>query len=396
MEGWILKNLLYYQDAMQKEFTANILKTGVEDARSYIVLDNTAFYPTGGGQPHDTGWINDIEIIDVEKVGDEIRHYTQADISTISGEIIGKLNWKRRFDHMQQHTGQHILTAAFVELYDIPTTSFHLGSELVTIDLNVTELTEQQLEAVENRANAIILENRPIETKWVTKEELAQYSLRKDVKVDEDIRLVIIPDYDYNGCGGTHPTATGQVGMLKILTTEKMKQQIRVHFVCGHRVRTQLAMRKQVLTDVARQLSVPEEHAAEALRKFVQTTKAVEKNLSEAQDTLLEYEAKDLAKEQIAAAHFENRSIQQLQKLARFITQENPTAVALLVADNLDKIQFVAARGSEQTHSMKDISAVALPLIKGKGGGNDALVQGGGEKITTPEALLEAMKAVLV
>lgn len=394
--GMDLKNLLYYQDAMQKEFTANILKTGVEDARSYIVLDNTAFYPTGGGQPHDTGWINDIEIIDVEKVGDEIRHYTQADISTISGEIIGKLNWKRRFDHMQQHTGQHILTAAFVELYDIPTTSFHLGSELVTIDLNVTELTEQQLEAVENRANAIILENRPIETKWVTKEELAQYSLRKDVKVDEDIRLVIIPDYDYNGCGGTHPTATGQVGMLKILTTEKMKQQIRVHFVCGHRVRTQLAMRKQVLTDVARQLSVPEEHAAEALRKFVQTTKAVEKNLTEAQDTLLEYEAKDLAKEQIAAAHFENRSIQQLQKLARFITQENPTAVALLVADNLDKIQFVAARGSEQTHSMKDISAVALPLIKGKGGGNDALVQGGGEKITTPEALLEAMKAVLV
>ncbi len=394
--GMDLKNLLYYQDAMQKEFTANILKTGVEDARSYIVLDNTAFYPTGGGQPHDTGWINDIEIIDVEKVGDEIRHYTQADISTISGEIIGKLNWKRRFDHMQQHTGQHILTAAFVELYDIPTTSFHLGSELVTIDLNVTELTEQQLEAVENRANAIILENRPIETKWVTKEELAQYSLRKDVKVDEDIRLVIIPDYDYNGCGGTHPTATGQVGMLKILTTEKMKQQVRVHFVCGHRVRTQLAMRKQVLTDVARQLSVPEEHAAEVLRKFVQTTKAVEKNLTEAQDTLLEYEAKDLAKEQIAAAHFENRSIQQLQKLARFITQENPTAVALLVADNLDKIQFVAARGSEQTHSMKDISAVALPLIKGKGGGNDALVQGGGEKITTPEALLEAMKAVLV
>ena len=120
------------------------------------------------------------------------------------------------------------------------------------------------------------------------------------------------------------------------------------------------------------------------------------KNLTEAQDTLLEYEAKDLAKEQIAAAHFVNRSIQQLQKLARFITQENPTAVALLVADNLDKIQFVAARGSEQTHSMKDISAVALPLIKGKGGGNDALVQGGGEKITTPEALLEAMKAVLV
>src|SRR5690606_38789375 len=123
-------------------------------------------------------------------------HYTPADVSNISGEISGKLHWSRRFDHMQQHAGQHILTAAFVELYDMATVSFHLGTELVTIDLNVGEVSEDQLAAAEKRANEIILENRPIETKWVTKEELTQYNLRKDVKVDEDIRLVIIPDYD--------------------------------------------------------------------------------------------------------------------------------------------------------------------------------------------------------
>ena len=390
-----MRNLFYYQDAMMKEFKANVVKTGTENDRSYIVLDNTAFYPTGGGQPHDTGWIDSFEIIDVEKVDEEIRHYTYADVSNISEEISGKLNWTRRFDHMQQHTGQHILTAAFVELFDMATTSFHLGTDLVTIDLNVADITEKQLEAVENRANEIILENRPIETKWVTKDELAQYHLRKDVKVDEDIRLVIIPDYDYNGCGGTHPTSTGQVGLLKILATEKMKQQIRVHFVCGNRVRTQLAMRKHVLSGVSRQLSVPEEQAAEALRKFVQMAKATEKNLSEAQDALLEFEARDLAKQSIVTASFENRSIQQLQKLARFITQQNPLAIALLVAINDDKIQFVAARGSEQTKSMKEISVVALPLINGKGGGSDALVQGGGEKLISAQNLLEAMKAVV-
>lgn len=391
-----MRNLFYYQDAMMKEFTANVVKTGTENDRSYIVLDNTAFYPTGGGQPHDTGWIDSFEIVDVETVDGEIRHYTYADVSNISEEILGKLNWTRRFDHMQQHTGQHILTAAFVELFDMATTSFHLGTELVTIDLNIADITEKQLEAVENRANEIILENRPIEAKWVTKSELSQYNLRKDVKVDEDIRLVIIPDYDYNGCGGTHPTSTGQVGMLKILATEKMKKQIRVHFVCGNRVRTQLAMRKHVLSDVARQLSVPEEQAAEALRKFVEVAKVTEKSLSEAQDALLEFEARELAKQSFVATSFENRSIQQLQKLARFITQQNPMAIALLVANNEDKIQFVAARGSEQTKSMKDISAIALPLINGKGGGSDALVQGGGEKIVTAESLLEALKAVLV
>lgn len=375
-----------------KEFTAQVVKTGKDDTGNFIVLNNTAFYPTGGGQPHDTGWINELEIIDVEKIDEEIRHYTAADVSNISGEISGKLHWSRRFDHMQQHAGQHILTAAFVELFDMATVSFHLGTELVTIDLNVGEVSEDQLAAVEKRANEIIWENRPIETKWVTKEELAQYNLRKDVKVDEDIRLVIIPDYDYNGCGGTHPTSTGQVGLLKILATEKMKKQIRVHFVCGNRVLQQLAMRKQVLSDVARQLSAPEDEAADALRKFAKTAKQTEKNLTEAQDALLEFEAKELANETVAAATFENRSIQSLQKLARFITQQNGEAIALLVANNEDKLQFVAARGSEQTKSMKDISATALPLINGKGGGNDALVQGGGEKTISAEALIEAMK----
>lgn len=390
-----MKNLFYYEDAMMKEFTAQVVKTGKDEKGNFIVLDNTAFYPTGGGQPHDTGWINELEIIDVEKIDEEIRHYTAADVSNISGEISGKLHWSRRFDHMQQHAGQHILTAAFVELYDMATVSFHLGTELVTIDLSVGEVSEDQLAAVEKRANDIILENRPIETKWVTKEELAQYKLRKDVKVDEDIRLVIIPDYDYNGCGGTHPSSTGQVGLLKILATEKMKKQIRVHFVCGNRVLQQLAMRKQVLSDVARQLSAPEEEAADALRKFAKTAKQTEKNLTEAQDALLEFEAKELANETVAAATFENRSIQSLQKLARFITQQNGEAIALLVANNEDKLQFVAARGSEQTKSMKDISTAALPLINGKGGGNDALVQGGGEKNVSAEALIEAMKEAI-
>lgn len=390
-----MKELFYYEDAMMKEFTAQIVKTGSEDTRNFIVLDNTAFYPTGGGQPHDTGWINDMEITDVEKVDDEIRHYTAGNLSDISGEIKGKLNWARRFDHMQQHAGQHILTAAFVELFDLATVSFHLGTELVTIDLNISEISEEQLAAVEKRANEIILENRPIETKWVTKDELAQYNLRKDVKVDDDIRLVIIPDYDYNGCGGTHPTSTGQIGLLKILATEKMKQQIRVHFVCGNRVLQQLAMRKHVLSDVARQLSAPEEEAAEALRKFIKTAKNTEKSLADTQDALLEFEAQALAGEKIAAAAFENRSIQSLQKLARFITQQNDEAVALLVANNEDKLQFVAARGNQQTQSMKEISAAVLPLMNGKGGGNDALVQGGGEKTVSAEALLDAMKKAI-
>ena len=391
-----MKELFYYQDSMMKEFTADVVTTGTDENGAYVVLSNTAFYPTGGGQPNDTGWLNGIEVVNVEKVDEEIRHYIKEDVA-INGAVEGKLNWVRRFDHMQQHTGQHILTAAFVELFDYQTVSFHLGSELVAIDLNIAEVTAQQLAEAEKRANDIVLENRPIETMWVTKDELAQYNLRKDVTVDEDIRLVIIPDYDYNGCGGTHPTSTGQVQMIKIMEIEKMKSNIRVHFVCGDRVREQLAMRKNVLTDVARQLSVPEKDASAALAKLMTTAKQTEKALAEARDALLGYEAKELAHtgEAVVGRVFENRTIQELQKLARFITTENADVTALLVANNEDKLQFVAARGANVELSMKSVSAAALPIINGKGGGNDALVQGGGEKIVAPAALLEAMQNAL-
>lgn len=241
-----MKELLYYQDVMLQEFDATIIGKGTDESgRHYVVLSNTAFYPTGGGQPHDTGTLNALEVIDVEKVDDEIRHYIQGDLSTLDGVVHGKLNWPRRFDHMQQHAGQHILTAAFVELFNAQTVSFHLGSEQVTIDLAVDTISEQQLAAAEARANDIILENRPIQTIWVTEQELGNYNLRKEVAMTGDIRLVIIPNFDYNGCGGTHPTSTGQVSTIKILGTEKMKGNVRVSFVCGQRVLTELGMRKK-------------------------------------------------------------------------------------------------------------------------------------------------------
>ncbi|WP_042470215.1 serine-tRNA(Ala) deacylase AlaX [Bacillus ndiopicus] len=390
-----MENLLYYVDSTIQEFSAQVLHIG-NDGRDYVVLSNTAFYPTGGGQPHDTGWLDDVEVNDVEKVDGEIRHYINGQLSL--GEVTGKLNWQRRFDHMQQHTGQHILTAAFVELFDYATTSFHLGAGLVSIDIDTEEISQEQLQQAEARANEIILENRPIETKWVTKNELEQYNLRKDVAVDEDIRLVIIPDYDYNGCGGTHPTSTGQVSMLKIMSTEKMKKQIRVYFVCGVRVLQELAMRKAVLTDVARQLSVPEEQSAIALKKIMDSAKVTDRNLAEAQEALLQYEAQELladAQQHVVAAQFENRPIQTLQKLGRCITQQDAEVIALLVASNDDKLQFVAARGQNVTVSMKNLAAATLSIVNGKGGGSDALAQGGGEKLVTTSELLEYMVKTL-
>ena len=396
---FLMKDLFYYQDPMMQQFKADVLRTGLDETGPYIVLSNTAFYPTGGGQPHDIGRINDLRVINVEKVEDDIRHYVEGDIKALEGEVTGHIDWERRFDHMQQHCGQHILTAAFVELFDFPTVSFHLGMGLVTIDIAAAQITDEQLAQAEKRANEIVLENRPIETKWVTNEELAHYPLRKDISVDEDIRLVIIPDYDYNGCGGIHPTSTGQVSSIKIMSTEKMKKNTRVSFVCGNRVLSQLAMRKSVLSDVARQLSVPEESAGDALRKVFHDIKETEKNLEEAQNQLLRYEAMELIAASrasgIVAASFKNRTVQALQKLGREVISLMSEGICLLAAENEDKIQFIAARGNQVDKSMKEISGSILPLINGKGGGNDAFVQGGGERLLSAEDLLGEMRKLV-
>ena len=209
-------------------------------------------------------------------------------------EVEGLIDWERRFDHMQQHAGQHILTAAFVELFGFPTISFHLGKGIVSIDLDVEDVSQEQLDAVESLANNILLENRPIETKWITEDELADHSLRKQVSVTDEIRLVIIPNYDTNGCGGIHPNSTGQVRMIKILSTEKQKRKVRVHFVCGGRVLQQLHQKNYELAATSKLLSVPEDGVSIAAQKLLETNYLLEKSLNEVNEKLLIYEAKDL------------------------------------------------------------------------------------------------------
>ncbi|WP_342514043.1 DHHA1 domain-containing protein [Sporosarcina sp. FSL K6-1522] len=394
----MLKDRLYYVDPYCKTFTTHISKaTQDADGQPYVVLDNTAFYPEGGGQPSDLGTLNGIPVLHVEDVDGEIRHTMAASVDN-TDEIVGSIDWERRFDHMQQHAGQHILSAAFVELYDFPTISFHLGKELVSIDLDVEEVSPEQLDAVERLANAMILENRPIETKWITEDELGQYALRKQLTVTDEIRLVIIPNFDDNGCGGTHPSSTGQVRALKILSTEKQKRKIRVHFVCGERVLQQLHQKNYALTETSRLLSAPGNGVAEAAQKLLKTNHSLEKSLEEAQEALLAFEAKALLNTQqqnIVKAVFAGRTVQQLQKLAKLLVTEQASVIALLVADTDDCLQFVAARGASVEMSMKQISAIVLPLINGKGGGNDAFVQGGGEKTLATADLLLAMEDTL-
>jgi alanyl-tRNA synthetase len=391
-----MENKLYYQNAYIKSFKSKVLKQTINvTGTSYVVLEKTAFYPTGGGQPNDMGTIDGIGVINVEEMDGEVRHYLAHPLKDVSGEVYGELDWKRRFDHMQQHAGQHILSAAFESLFGYKTVSFHLGKEILTIDLEIEQLSDQEALEAEALANQIVLENRLIETKWVTKEELPQYKLRKVLSVTENIRLVIIPDFDYNGCGGTHPSNTSQVRAIKILDWERQKKKTRLQFICGDRVLEQLHQKQKTLLELTKLLNTPEQEMGEAVRRLIETEKELEKSLTVANEALLLLEAKDVQQEAAGRATigklYKNRTIQELQKLARLIINEKQELTFLGVAENGDRLQVVCAKGTAASGNMKKVITEILPEIKGKGGGNELFAQGGGEAVISGEKLLQKL-----
>jgi alanyl-tRNA synthetase len=387
-------NKIYYQDPYIKSFTAQIHTKGKdENGNNYIVLDQTAFYPTGGGQPHDVGTIENMKVINVEEVEGEIRHYLEREFDHMSVSVNGVIDWDRRFDHMQQHAGQHILSAAFENLFEYKTGGFHLGNEILTIDLETERLSELEVEKAEQLANEIILENRIIEAKWVTEEELSRYPLRKATKVKDNIRLVIIPDFDYNGCGGTHPKATGEVQAIKILEWEKQKKKTRVQFVCGNRVIKQLNQKNKVLIELTKLLNSPEKDMPKSVIRLLENGKNIEKELEQTLEKVLYFEARSLLEhsqeKSIVGEVFQNRTIQELQKLARIILTEDENAIVLFVSQNENMLQLVCARDSAEAISMKKVIGNALLMIKGKGGGSDSFAQGGGEALISADEMLQ-------
>jgi alanyl-tRNA synthetase len=276
---------LYYNDSFLIEFDATVLSCVKDEPRTIdksrlkdepvtdhsdrwrVVLDRTAFYPTSGGQPHDTGTLGDarvIEVLDSEPGADgkaDVLHFTDRALKP--GPVHGKIDWERRFDHIQQHTGQHLLSAAFIELFKMPTVSFHLGREISTIDIAGSNVDAKQLEAAEHRTNEIIFDDRAVNIHYGTAEELAAAGVRKQVDRDGVLRAIEIEGFDRQPCGGTHVARTGQIGMILLRRLEKVKQNWRVEFVCGSRASRAAREDAASLGEAARLLScAPGEVAA--------------------------------------------------------------------------------------------------------------------------------------
>ncbi|ABF43033.1 Threonyl/alanyl tRNA synthetase, SAD [Candidatus Koribacter versatilis Ellin345] len=392
---------LYYNNSFLLNFTAAVLDARVEDGRAIVVLDRTAFYPTSGGQIFDTGWMElekDARKLRVSEVGETeegvIQHYVDtSDVETLKdGRVRGFIDVERRRDHMQQHTGQHVLSSAFESLFEMKTVSFHMGAESCTIDLDTKALAPEQVKKAEAVANEVIAEDRPVEIKYATVDEARAMGVRKIPPAErEKLRLIDIKDFDLNACGGTHVRATGQIGGLLIRKIAKEKQGFRVEFVCGGRAVNTARRDFETLTDAATLFSSHIYDVPVQVRKLIEENKAGTKRehklLEEVASLTADVMLAQLGDKKVVRQFYTDRDMTFIKLLAQRLTRQG-SVVALLGCGGTQPA-VIFAQTSGLPNDMGGLMKEALVELGGRGGGNKDMAQGGATDASKIEAVLE-------
>jgi alanyl-tRNA synthetase len=390
---------LYYTDGSLREFDAAVVAADTHDGHAAVVLDRTAFYPTSGGQPFDTGTLNGIRVTDVVERDDHTIAHVIASPIPVGTAVHGVLDWPRRLDHMQQHSGQHILSAAFERLHHARTVGFHLGAEVSTLDLSA-DLSADAVAAAEDEANGIVWADRPVTVRFVTSEEAAQLPLRKEPTREGTLRLIDVADFDLSACGGTHVSSSGQVGAILVLSAERLRGGLRLEFVCGGRaVRRFRALRDAVASSI-RVVSVAPEELAGAFERLQAENKDLRKAVRAAHEELAKYEATALAESAVRAgerrlvvAHVAGRDAGSLKTLAGAIGARPGYDVALFSGEGPMLAVIVRSPGAAL-----DASGVLRKLVErfgGKGGGRGDMAQGGGLTGERSDVLDEAKRLLV-
>ena len=378
---------LYYTDSFLSEFEARVDAVS-NDA---VTLNRSAFYPTSGGQVFDTGWLEADsarmrvkEVVEDEQTGDVLHIVEGRGPALRPGSVVrGLIDAERRLDHMQQHSGQHVLSAAFERLYSFATVSFHMGEESCTIDLATDAVTAKQLEAAEMLANQIIAEDRPVEIRFATPDEARAMGVRKIPPAERDkLRLIDVRDFDLNACGGTHVRSTGQIGGLLVRKTEKVKQGVRVEFVCGLRA-VRIARRDfETLTEAAAVLSTHIWEVPQQVRKSLDEIKVAQKaqhrlleEVAELQAQRMLQTAEERGGRKIAVQFFPDRDLNFIKMLAQKLTKSG-TVVALLACGGAQP-SLVFAQTAGLVNDMGALMKQTVQQLGTRGGGNRDMAQGG-------------------
>ncbi len=391
---------IYYDDAFVREFEAEVLTceehAGNAGKRWRVVLDRTALYPASGGQPDDRGRIGGVEILEIVDEEEEIAHFVDRPVSP--GLVKAEVDWARRFDHMQQHTGQHLLSAVLQKEFGLETVSFHLGEEICTIDLRGVEPAAETLVAGERTTNQIIFEDRPVRVQYATREELQGLGVRKEVEREGILRVIEIEGADLQPCGGTHVARTGQIGMVQLRRCMKIRQDWRLEFLCGERVAIAARADYEMRREIAEKLKCSMEEVSGALGKALVERDASFKSAKARGERLAELEAEKIVRETLAGPH----GVRVVARVMEGVEASFVIMLAPAIAEQEKTVALIARREcghlffGQHPSVGKDMNAIMKKVIGevgGKGGGTKDFARGG---LKEPENAARAIELARV
>lgn len=376
---------LYYEDAYCTRFTAQVAERLTHEEQPAVRLSRSAFYPTSGGQPHDTGRLDGTGVVDVQ-VGTDgaVLHVLAEPLPDGTASVSGEIDWARRYDHMQQHSGQHLLSQVFFRRLGLETVSVHFGDALNTVDLDGPPLSAEEQADIETVANGMVWENRPIRAYWVNDAERDKVPLRRAPAVAGATRIVEIDKFDWSACGGTHVRRTGEIGLIALVRVEKHRGRSRVHFVCGRRALADAARRRGLLAETAGLLDSGVDDVPELVSKQQEALRGAERELKALRDGLVGYQAREMLAEaetaggiRLVAREMADSEPAAVQGLARALIAE-PGVVALLGCARGGKGTVVFARSEDCSVHVGNLLRDTLRGFGGGGGGRPDFAQGGG------------------
>lgn len=395
---------LYYQDSHLIEFDARVIdRTERVSGWTAVTLDRTAFYPTGGGQPSDTGTLNGLRVVEcIDDEEDGVLHVIQGRAPDVGTLVKGRVDWLRRLDHMQQHTGQHILSQSFVKLFKAPTRSFRVLDESCEIDVDLDTPTEEVIERAAELANNVIWENRMITISRATPEEASELPLRKASAREGDLRLIEIEGFDLTPCGGTHAYQTGEVGMIAVRSWERAKGLTRIEFVAGMRALADYRRANKSARAIAGLFSAGRDDIPELAARAIEENKHLHRRVRTLEEIAARVEAEELlsaatmtnGRERIVTKVFDNRDADSLKQLALSLIS-HPSIIALLGSRDSAAARLVFARSPDASGDMSVLMREACAKLDGRGGGRPDLAQGGGKNLERlDEAITQAEQSV--
>lgn len=391
---------LYYTDATTTAFHAQIVEQVEVQGAPAVVLDATYFYPTSGGQPNDLGYLNGVAVTNVVvREGDGAVLHVLAD-PLPPGDVHGQIDWARRFDHMQHHTGQHILSQAFIQVAGAETVGFHISPDSVTIDLDRPQIDAAVAQQVEDRANEVLAENRPVRVLFPNPAEVAALPLRKVPEVDGPLRVIEVEGFDITACGGTHVGHSAEVGMIKILRIDRRGDTARVEFRCGRRALLDYRQKNDLMLSLAASLTVGYWEVPDALERLRTENQGLRRDLRGLRESLIKAEAERLWEQAarrdgyaLVSHTFEGRDVAEVRLIAQHLIA-HPATVALCAAAG-DKAQLIAARSDELPFDMVDVLKHGLAAWGvDRGGGRPSFAQGGGVRADLDAAAAALAAAV--